>query len=178
VIALIPNRKCEHPAKSLDASLALFFIEMNNGLSITARGKHVTAFDQRMAQLPVIVNFAVEYDPDRPVLIGHGLATGREIDNRKPAHAERHVVPDEVTFVIRAAVLDHIAHLLDGGSGHFWRRRHPSLSYESCDSTHRLGSRSGVLDSTLSRTGSHTTRELPPANLTRATPAATLASTK
>src|SRR5262245_20915407 len=50
VIALVPDCKCEHPTKSLDTSLALFLIEMSNGLSITARRKHVTAFDQRMVK--------------------------------------------------------------------------------------------------------------------------------
>ena len=59
-----------------------------------------------------------------------------QVDNREPAHPERESGLDMVAFIIRTAMLDHIAHLLDDKGGFFGRPR-PIPSHESCNSTHR-----------------------------------------
>jgi hypothetical protein len=92
-------------------------------------------FDQLLAQLSMIVDFTVENDPDAARFIGDGLATRRDIDDGKTAHAERNLVPEVVTLVIRTPVFNRIAHLPDDSLGHFYVRC-SGLSYESCDSTH------------------------------------------
>ncbi|MFO0636680.1 MAG: hypothetical protein U0168_27930 [Nannocystaceae bacterium] len=48
----------------------------------------MTAALQLRAQLDVVVDLAVEGDPQRTVGAGHGLRAGRQIDDREAAMAE------------------------------------------------------------------------------------------
>ncbi len=68
------------------------------------------------AQLGVVVDLAVEGDPDRAVLVGHGLAALRaEVDDRQPglAQADRTVRPDAAA--VRPAVAQGAVHAGDQG---------------------------------------------------------------
>jgi hypothetical protein len=62
------------------------------------------------ADVGVVVDFTVEHNPDRPILIGQRLLTSPEIDNAEPAVDKRGVsVAVEACFV-RAAMGEDVAH--------------------------------------------------------------------
>src|SRR4051812_10757925 len=77
----------------------------------------MTPRGQFCAKLGVVINFAIEDDPDRAVLVMDWLLAGRQIDDREPPHAECDARHDATSFVIRTAVADRRAHPPKGGIG-------------------------------------------------------------
>ena len=64
------------------------FIQMQDGLGVSARAIIVALRQQRRAQAFVIVDFAVVSDPYAPVFARHGNVTGgRQVDDRQTAIA-------------------------------------------------------------------------------------------
>jgi hypothetical protein len=80
-VAAVPDGKAEHPAQPLDAALALFFVEVNDGLGVAPRREPVAARDQLITQFPVVVDFAVEDDPHRAVFVGDRLTASGHVDD-------------------------------------------------------------------------------------------------
>ena len=58
----------------------------------------------------VVVDLAVEDDPDRAVFVRQRLMAGRQIDDAQPAVAERRPIVEELTRIVRAAMRDDVAH--------------------------------------------------------------------
>src|SRR5262249_33496864 len=64
-------------------------------------------------QITVVVDLAVEDDPDIAGLVRHRLPPGLEIDDAQPAMPERGEVVDVIPFVIGSAVRQRGRHALD-----------------------------------------------------------------
>ena len=58
-----------------------------------------------LAQLPIIINFAVEYQPCRAVFVRDWLRASIQVDNTEPAHAQRGIVVQVIPFRVRPAML-------------------------------------------------------------------------
>lgn len=67
------------------------------------------------SQFAVIVDFAVEYDPDAGVLISHRLVSRCEIDDRKPSKAQCDIGRVVITAVVRPTMNDACRHLTNAG---------------------------------------------------------------
>ena len=80
LLPLIPDGETEHTVQALQAPFTEFLVEVNDYFGIAVRSKYVTA-REFTAQFEVVVDFAVEYDPDSAVLVGHRLLPGLEIDD-------------------------------------------------------------------------------------------------
>src|SRR5439155_692242 len=106
----VPQSDREHPAQSGDAVCAHLLVEMDDGLGITPRPKAMPAGDQVAPQVMVIVDLPIEDDLNGAILVGDRLLPAGDVDDRQPAHAERHLGGDEVAAVVRAAVDDRVAH--------------------------------------------------------------------
>src|SRR5438552_9166745 len=92
---------------------------------------------QAGAQLSVVVDLAVENQPDAIRATMHRLVAGfREIDDRQTAKPETAatLVKDQLTSVIRSTVYHHIAHSLDQRALDAACRR--SVLPDSTDATH------------------------------------------
>ena len=63
-----------------------------------------------MAQGRMIIDFAVEDDPDILLLVGQRLMPGLDVDNAQPPHGQAEVFFDEIPFVIRPAMRDAPVH--------------------------------------------------------------------
>ena len=61
-------------------------------------------------QFAMVIDFAVEDDPDRPVLVGHRLMAAGKIDDGQPAKAQGAVVIVPVALVVGSAVDDRRGH--------------------------------------------------------------------
>jgi hypothetical protein len=64
----------------------------------------------------MIINFAVIGDIERAVFIRHRLMAGGNINNAQTAVTQSDVAIYEETFIIWAAMLDHVAHPLQNGT--------------------------------------------------------------
>src|SRR5205085_1724228 len=85
----VPDRKSEHPAQVIDAALTEILVEVDDRLGVAVGSEHMAAPFERAAQLAVVVDLAVEHDPDRAVFVRDGLLSVAEVDDAQPPHADR-----------------------------------------------------------------------------------------
>ena len=62
------------------------------------------------AEAPVVVDLAVEDDPDRAILVRHGLLAAVEVDDAQPAHAEPHAVAEVDALLVGSSMGHRPAH--------------------------------------------------------------------
>ena len=67
-------------------------------------------FLKQRAQFAMVVNFAVECDPYRPVFVLHGLMTAPEIYDGETSMSKTHRVADPSTGIIRTSVCESVTH--------------------------------------------------------------------
>src|SRR5580698_1268880 len=107
---------------------------MDDGFGVAARSVAVPFRLKPSSQFSMVVNLAVENDPDVMIFVGQGLVAGFHINNAKPPHGQPDVLFDKETLVIGPAMHDAAVHA----------RQHVSLDVpvaigkkDSADSTHR-----------------------------------------
>src|SRR6185436_11738295 len=106
---------------------------MNEGFRIAGGFEDVTLCDQIIAETLVIVDFAIEDNPDGSVFIGNRLVAAREINDTETPHSDRAIAIGVEAFIVRTAVDHAITH-----------RLHERLTSgrvkgkKSCNSTHRF----------------------------------------
>ena len=59
----------------------MVLVQMHDGFGVCRSSKAVAARFELGAQLAVVINLAVEGDPDRLVFVGQRLMTAREVDD-------------------------------------------------------------------------------------------------
>ena len=68
--------------------------------------------NQNFTKFPIVIDFPVEHQHQRPVLIKNRLVAGvADIDNAQTAKAHRDAIPGKNTVGIRAAVGNHFRHI-------------------------------------------------------------------
>src|SRR5437667_1549420 len=113
--AFVVQGESKHASKLVHAVGAELFIQMDDHLRIGVGVETMAAALQLRAQFREIVNLAVENNPDRPVLVENWLVPSGQIDDAETAHAEARPLVDEDSFIIRAAVDDGLAHVVNRG---------------------------------------------------------------
>ena len=90
--------------------------------------------DQVTPKFLIIIDFTVENDPNRSILIRDGLVTGTKVNNTEAAHPEGASTVEMITLVVRAAMPDLIAHSLDAGKvSNFMTQQHSgNPTHKSC----------------------------------------------
>src|SRR5580692_7646097 len=112
----------------------------------------VTAPLERAAQLPEIVDFAVENDRDVFRFVENGLAPAGKVNDAEAAHAERRRGSNQNAVLIRAA-MPHRAH---HPARNFLGRFRALDSYHATNSTHsRVLYRERGRSSTLTYLSAH-----------------------
>src|SRR6185369_9671570 len=66
----------------------------------------------------VVVDLAVEHDPDRAVLVGHGLVPAGHVHDGQPPVAQRHRAVHEQALPVGTTVAQDVAHPLEAGLVH------------------------------------------------------------
>ena len=66
---VIPNREGKHSAQMIDAVIAPFLVGMHDALGIGCRPKLMSPLFELGFQLPIVVNFPVEHNPDSCVFV-------------------------------------------------------------------------------------------------------------
>lgn len=109
----IEYAKREHPVEAIAQLDAPFLVAMDQHFGIGMAGSEaVPPLLENRAELGVIVDFAVEDDRDRTVLIVHRLLAARDVQNRKPTMPEADAVFSAMkeTVAVRAAMGQSVGH--------------------------------------------------------------------
>ena len=112
----VPDGKREHAAQVIDAVGPVLLEGVNDGFGVAVSAVLVAASDELFAQGLVVVDFAVEDDPERAIFIRERLVAGGEIDNAEAAHADAEAAIDVKALVVRPAVSHDVAHLAQRGA--------------------------------------------------------------
>jgi hypothetical protein len=80
--ALIPDREREHAVEAFHTALAPGVVRLQDDLAVAFREERVAQLDELGAQLPVVVDRAVEYQRQLQRCVDHRLVgAGREVDD-------------------------------------------------------------------------------------------------
>ena len=140
--ALVPHGEGEHPAESVNTALPALLVEVHDHLSVRLRTERMPTGAQLISKLDVVVDLAVEGDPDRPVLVRDRLAAAIQVDDREPA--DRH--PERAARIesplIWTAVEHRVRHPVqqipvDGGAVEVILARDPAHTLRASASTSR-----------------------------------------
>ncbi len=104
----IPDREGEHSAQRLHAPVAVPLVEREEDLGIAGRPEAETIALELGAQLPVVVDLAVEGDVDAAV--GHRLLSAGKVDDAQPPVSEPDPVEEEDAGVVGTTMGDDIRH--------------------------------------------------------------------
>ena len=136
--ARIPDGEGEHSFQLGQDRLAFDTPAFEDDLGVRGRKKPRAPALKVVAQVTIVVDFAVEHDRARAIGVPHGLMAGRQVNDRKAAMsqadrtAELWGIDQFEAFVVRAAMRDR--------SGHRRQRLLPERSPETCYSAHRASS--------------------------------------
>ena len=132
----IPDAVREHAAQLVQAVGAFLFIEVDDGFGVAVGAEAMALGDELLAQFLVVVDLAVEDDPDAAVFVGDRLVTGAEIDDAEAAHADAAGPVGVDAFVIRPAMADEVGHGPDvgnlGAAVAQKKSRNPTHGIEKC----------------------------------------------
>ena len=90
----VPDREREHAAEALDAVVAPLLVGVDDRFGVGARAVAVAGRFELRPDVGVVVDLAVEDDPDRAVFVRQRLLAGGQIDDAQAAVAERGLVVD------------------------------------------------------------------------------------
>ena len=106
----VPDREGEHAAQLREHRRIEFAIGMQQHLGVAVGAKARAARDELVAQLPEVVDLAIEDDGERAVLGRHRLVAQRQVDHREPAEAEAEAARAMEPFLVGAAMREPARH--------------------------------------------------------------------
>ena len=128
----VPKAKRKHTIETLETSVAPTFIGLENNFGIGTCAKARAPGGEIGTQLAVVVDLAVENNPDASAGIHHRLVGVRaEIDDRQPAVAKHGGAAYSDALVVRPAMRQPPHHAADS-----LRVAWLSPVHHSCDSAH------------------------------------------
>ena len=79
-VTRVPDAEREHAVERVDGLVAALFEEVHDDFGVGVRAEDVALVDERLPQLAVVVDLAVEDELDRSVLVADRLIGGRYAD--------------------------------------------------------------------------------------------------
>src|SRR6185295_12166183 len=129
----IPYADREHSVEPVDDILAPFLVAVDDDFGVRPRHERVAASLELVAQLPKVVNLAIESHADRLPIVQHRLvAELGPIDDRQATMPEPDAAVGPQAGVIGAAMAHHVAHRDELGL----RYRSPIEVDDAADSAH------------------------------------------
>ena len=107
---LIPYGEGKHAAQFFQAPRPEFLVQMDDDLGVSVCFEGVTFAQEKGAQFLVIVDFPVEDDPDAAVLIGQGLMSSVQVNDREPAVAQSDLGGGVNAFIVWTSMADSLKH--------------------------------------------------------------------
>ena len=107
---LVPEGQGRHRVDRGDEFVSPFLIEVHQHLRIGAGLAPMSSGDQILFQFQVVVDLAVEDDPDGAIFVRDRLLPGLQIDDCQAPHTQGDGLPHVEPFVIGAAMNDSVSH--------------------------------------------------------------------
>jgi hypothetical protein len=115
---LVPNGESKHPIEVLNETGAILFIGVHNYFPVTPGAELMPGPDQVPAQIRIIIDFPIEYQPEGLILVGHGLLSGGEINDGQAPVSQTQGAVQIIPLGIRAAMGHDLVHAGEDGSLH------------------------------------------------------------
>ena len=115
----VPDGEGELAVELIDAGRAPILVKVNEHLRVRGRIETVPLRFQPGPELRIIIDLAVEDDPDRPRFVADGLGAGREVDDAQAGVAEPGEVVEVEALLVGAPVGEggrHGGQALRGGA--------------------------------------------------------------
>src|SRR5262245_15376351 len=87
-----------------DEVVAVLLVQMNQDFRVALSPQSMSRGTEGIGQLAVVVDLSIADDQDGPVFVRKWLMAARQVENRQPAHAERHGIVVVLALVVGAAV--------------------------------------------------------------------------
>jgi len=129
----VPDGEGEHAAQIANSIVTVFFVQVDDGFGIGVGAVAVAARLQAWAQRGVIVDFAVEDDPNCAVFVAERLVPAGDVNNTETPHADRGWPIAVNAFIVWAAVGHGGAHLPHHGRIGAYV---PTKLHQTSDATH------------------------------------------
>src|ERR1700733_13977392 len=78
----------------------------------------MSAVDEVLVQLRIVINFAVQHYPDAAILVGERLMATSDVNDTEAAKSQADARAQECAFVVRAAMNDRVGHATDNLTGY------------------------------------------------------------
>ena len=111
---VVPNSKSPLSVHVSDAVLSFFLVKVEDYLGIRAGGEPMSLTEQLFPEFQVVEDLAVEGDPQRRVLVAHGLLAAGEVNDAEPGMRQTHAVLSVKSGIVRPAMSQHPNHPLEG----------------------------------------------------------------
>jgi hypothetical protein len=112
-LRLVPQRNAEHAAQAPEGIFSPLFVGVDDRLGITGGRETMAERFELRAQLEVVVDLAVEDDPDRAGLVVDRLAAAGKVDDAQSPHAQADARLHVDSLVVRPPVPDDFAHAVN-----------------------------------------------------------------
>ena len=106
----VPDRQGEHPVELADEFGAVILVKMDQAFGVGAGPEGVTSGEESGSKLGIVVDLAVEGDPDGPVLVAHRLGPPLDVDDREPTMPEPGRTFAEQAIAVRPPMLERRGH--------------------------------------------------------------------
>src|SRR5690606_28219862 len=100
----------KHAAQVVDEIDAVLLVEVGDDLGVGTGAEVVTARFEITAQFGMVVDLAVEGDPDGVVLVGNRLVAALKVDDAQSAKTKAAGATDEAAVVVGTAMGDGLLH--------------------------------------------------------------------
>ena len=111
---LVPDRQREHSTQQRKQALRpLVLVEVDQYLGIARGPQGVPTRIQPMPEGLEVVDFAVEDDPDRAILVGKRLMASLDVDDGEPPKSERCMLVAVDPLIIGPAMNQSLDHLVE-----------------------------------------------------------------
>ena len=117
----VANRKREHAVEVIDAVVAVLFVGVNDRFGVGLGAELMAAGLELAAQFAVVIDFAVEDDPDGSVFVGHRLLASGPVDDGQSPVTESEPRSVKVAAAIGSPVAQAFGHPFDGPRHMRWQ---------------------------------------------------------
>src|ERR1700730_4229586 len=113
LLARIPQGECEHSTQMLEQSISVRLIQCDNQFTVAVRNELITARLKLLAQLDIIINFAVTHEQDIPRRIAQWLPAALQVNDRQSSMSECRLAVAIHTLAVGSTMHERLQHRCD-----------------------------------------------------------------
>ncbi len=111
----VPDGEREHSVEVAHRVRAELLVGVDHHLGVRPGLESMAELREKVAQALVVVDFAIEDDPERPVFVRDRLMASLDVDDGEPPRGEPGPGVEEGSFIVRTAVGDRSRHRFENG---------------------------------------------------------------